>query len=134
MDSTPLFIIICFRILITEANTGIKNSVKYYGEGMHLGAHVPINLGLINDINKDSDARDYKYIVDRWLTYKPLKKQANWMVCILKSPIQKSLLGQSMHKSPQKSFRDNIFLSAVKFPTTWEIPLTIDTFLETYLQ
>lgn len=110
MDSTPLFIIICFRILITEANTGIKNSVKYYGEGMHLGAHVPINLGLINDINKDSDARDYKYIVDRWLTYKPLKKQANWMVCILKSPIQKSLLGQSMHKSPtQKSFQGQYF-------------------------
>ncbi|XP_012549946.4 maltase 2 [Bombyx mori] len=68
------------RIMMTEADTTIKNAVKYYGEGAHLGAHVPFNLGLIGELNKESDARDFKYIIDRWLTYKPLKKPANWMI------------------------------------------------------
>lgn len=66
---------------MTEAYyTNIKNAVKYYGEGIHAGAHVPLNFLLIDDLEKDLDARDIKYIVDRWITYKPLKKQASWMV------------------------------------------------------
>lgn len=67
------------RILMTEAYTGIKNAVRYYGEGIHSGAHIPLNFALSADLDKDSDARDIKYTVDRWLTYKPLKKHANWM-------------------------------------------------------
>lgn len=65
---------------MTEASTSIKNAVRYYGEGIHAGAHIPFNYALIEDLDKDSDARDIKYAVDRWLTYKPLKKQANWVV------------------------------------------------------
>ncbi|XP_059058094.1 maltase 2-like [Achroia grisella] len=67
------------RIMMTDANTNIKSAVRYYGEGIHSGAHIPFNLALIEDLDKDSDARDIKYTVDRWLTYKPLKKQANWV-------------------------------------------------------
>lgn len=65
---------------MTEASTNIKNAVRYYGEGLHTGAHIPFNFALIEDLDKESDARDIKYAVDRWLTYKPLKKQANWVV------------------------------------------------------
>lgn len=68
------------RIMMTEAQTGIKNAVRYYGDGMHSGAHIPFNLALIDDLDKESDARDIKYSVDRWMTYKPLKRQANWLV------------------------------------------------------
>ncbi|PZC75320.1 maltase 2 isoform X1 [Helicoverpa armigera] len=67
------------RVMMTEASTTIKNAVKYYGEGIHRGAHIPFNFALIADLDKDSDARDIKFAVDRWLTYKPLKKQANWV-------------------------------------------------------
>lgn len=67
---------------MTEANTNIKNAVRYYGEGHHTGAHIPFNFALIEDLDKDSDARDIKYAIDRWLTYKPLKRQANWLVSI----------------------------------------------------
>lgn len=65
---------------MSEASTGIKKAVKYYGSGHRGGAHIPLNFALISDLNKDSDARDIKYMVDRWLTYKPLKKPANWVV------------------------------------------------------
>ncbi|CAK1544243.1 unnamed protein product [Leptosia nina] len=67
------------RVLMTEACTGIKKSVKFYGEGVHLGAHIPLNFALLKDVGKESDARDIKYATDRWLTYKPLRKPANWM-------------------------------------------------------
>lgn len=67
---------------MTEAYTGIKNAVRYYGEGVYSDAHIPFNFALIEDLNKDSDARDIKYAVDRWLTYKPLRKPANWVVIV----------------------------------------------------
>ncbi|XP_049886396.1 maltase A1-like [Pectinophora gossypiella] len=66
------------RVMITEAYTGIKNAVRYYGEGNHAGAHIPTNFALIEDLAKDADARDIKYTVDRWMSYKPLRKKANW--------------------------------------------------------
>lgn len=65
---------------MTEANTNIKNAVKYYGGGVHAGAHIPFNYALIDHLNKDSDARDFKFVIDHWLTYKPLHAHANWMV------------------------------------------------------
>ncbi|XP_050362060.1 maltase 2-like [Nymphalis io] len=66
------------RVLITEAYTSIKNAVRYYGDGTRFDAHIPFNFALIEDLNKESDARDIKYAVDRWLTYKPLRQPANW--------------------------------------------------------
>lgn len=66
--------------MITEAHTGIKNAVRYYGEGMHLGAHIPMNYVLFDDVDRESDARDIKYVTDKWMTYKPMKKPANWVV------------------------------------------------------
>ncbi|CAG9784089.1 unnamed protein product [Diatraea saccharalis] len=68
------------RVMMTNTHTSIKNAVKYYGEGAHLGSHIPLNFALIEGLDKSSDARDIKYAVDRWLTYKPLRKQANWMI------------------------------------------------------
>ncbi|CAH2067418.1 unnamed protein product, partial [Iphiclides podalirius] len=44
----------------------------------HVGAHIPVNHLLIDAINKESDARDVKYAIDQWLSYKPLGKNANW--------------------------------------------------------
>ncbi|CAH0405094.1 unnamed protein product [Chilo suppressalis] len=67
------------RIMMTNAYTNIKNAVKYYGDGILYGSHVPLNFVLIEDLDKYSDARDIKYAVDRWITYKPLRKQANWL-------------------------------------------------------
>lgn len=66
--------------MITEAHTSIKNAVRYYGEGMHLGAQIPLNLVLLDDVDKDSDARDIKFATDKWMTYKPMKGPANWVV------------------------------------------------------
>ncbi|CAG4997544.1 unnamed protein product [Parnassius apollo] len=67
------------RVMMTLANTGIKNAVRYYGDSIHSGAHIPINNALIDEVTKESDARDIKYVIDRWLSYKPLGKHANWV-------------------------------------------------------
>ncbi|XP_047987115.1 maltase 2-like [Leguminivora glycinivorella] len=68
------------RLLLTEASTtNIKNLVKYYGEGNNFGSQIPVNFALMEDFRKESDARDLKFVVDRWMTYKPANKPANWM-------------------------------------------------------
>ncbi|XP_053600394.1 maltase 2-like isoform X2 [Plodia interpunctella] len=68
------------RVMMTDAHTNIKNAVKYYGDSPLYGAHIPFNFALIEDIGREPDARDIKYSVDRWLTYKPLNKRANWVI------------------------------------------------------
>ncbi|XP_013201277.2 maltase A1 [Amyelois transitella] len=68
------------RVMMTDAYTNIKNAVKYYGEGPLYGAHIPFNFALLEELGKETDARDIKYIVDRWMTYKPLNKRANWVI------------------------------------------------------
>ncbi|XP_063376627.1 maltase 2-like [Cydia fagiglandana] len=63
------------RLLLTESSpSNIKNLVRYYGE-----SQIPVNFALIDDFRKESDARDLKFIIDRWMTYKPQDKPANWM-------------------------------------------------------
>lgn len=69
--------------MMTEtSHTGIKNAVRYFGDSGHTGAHIPLNIFLVDNLIKYSDARDIKNAVDMWLTYKPLKKPASWMVGI----------------------------------------------------
>ncbi|XP_068621313.1 maltase 2-like [Battus philenor] len=67
------------RVMITVARSSIKTAVRYYGDGYHAGAHIPVNNVLIDDISKESDARDLKHAVDRWISYMPLGKPANWV-------------------------------------------------------
>ncbi|XP_063358165.1 maltase 2-like [Cydia amplana] len=68
------------RVLLTESSpANIKNLVRYYGEGNNFGSQVPVNFALIEDFRKESDARDLKFIIDRWMSYKPQNKPANWM-------------------------------------------------------
>lgn len=69
-----------FRIMMTVANTDIKNTMRYFGDSVHAGAHIPVNSILIEDITKEPDARDVKYAIDQWMSYKPLGKNGNWAV------------------------------------------------------
>lgn len=69
--------------MLTEAYTDIKGTMQYYGDDTKPGSQMPFNFGFISDLNSDSSARDLKNIVDRWITYMPLDKSANWVVRIL---------------------------------------------------
>lgn len=70
------------RVMMTEVYATIQNVVKYFGEGDRVGAQMPFNFDLITDVDASSSAADIKRAVDKFMTYKPVDKQANWVVSI----------------------------------------------------
>ncbi|XP_049886110.1 maltase 2-like [Pectinophora gossypiella] len=68
------------RVMMTEVYAAIENVVKYFGEGDRQGAQMPFNFDLINDVDSTSSAADIKRAVEQFLTYKPVDKDANWVV------------------------------------------------------
>lgn len=56
-------------------------TMLYYGnERDRIGAHFPFNFDFITSLSKSSNARDFVYVIHRWLTYMPHGKVANWVV------------------------------------------------------
>ncbi|XP_073942192.1 maltase A1-like [Choristoneura fumiferana] len=68
------------RVMMTEVYASIQDVVKYFGEGDRKGAQMPFNFDLITDVDASSSAGDIKRAIDKFLTYKPLDKDANWVV------------------------------------------------------
>lgn len=68
------------RVMMTEIYASPQITMKYFGDGEREGAQMPFNFVLISDINKDSSAAEVKYALDKFLTFKPIDKLANWVV------------------------------------------------------
>lgn len=68
------------RVMMTEVYATIQEVVRYFGEGDRVGAQIPFNFDLITDVDASSSAADIKRAVDKFLTYKPVDKGANWVV------------------------------------------------------
>ncbi|XP_077296029.1 maltase A1-like isoform X2 [Arctopsyche grandis] len=68
------------RVILTEAYASIENTMRYYGNGEKEGSHMPFNFALIENVNEFSTAKDIKFYTDRWMTYMPLGKTANWVI------------------------------------------------------
>lgn len=68
------------RVMMTEAYSSPLITMRYFGEGDREGAHMPFNFVLISDVNGDSTAAEVKYALDKFLTFKPINKLANWVV------------------------------------------------------
>ncbi|XP_026757191.2 maltase A1-like [Galleria mellonella] len=68
------------RVMMTEVYSTIQDVVRYFGDGNLEGAQMPFNFDLITDVDKTGSAADFKYAVDKFLTYKPVDKHANWVV------------------------------------------------------
>lgn len=69
--------------MITEAYTNLKNTMKYYGNETNVGAHLPFNFELINNLNDQSNATSFNNAVNSWLGNMPKGKTANWVVIII---------------------------------------------------
>lgn len=81
-------------------------TMLYYGdERGRVGAHFPFNFDFINSLSARSNARDFVYVVQRWLTYMPQGEVANWVVSDFKATIRKNrLVGEPFElKSEQTS-------------------------------
>ncbi|XP_013201279.2 maltase A1 [Amyelois transitella] len=67
------------RVMMTEAYSSPQNTMRYFGNGDREGAQMPFNFNLITDVNGDSTAAEIKYALDKFLTFKPIDKLANWV-------------------------------------------------------
>lgn len=68
------------RVMMTEAYSSPQLTMKYFGKGDREGSHMPFNFVLISDVNGESSAAEIKYALDKFLTFKPVDKLANWVV------------------------------------------------------
>ncbi|CAG4943693.1 unnamed protein product [Colias eurytheme] len=68
------------RVMMTEVYASIQDVVKYFGEGDRIGAQMPFNFDLITDVDASSSAADMKRAIDKFMTYKPVDKDPNWVV------------------------------------------------------
>ncbi|XP_013177984.1 PREDICTED: maltase A1-like [Papilio xuthus] len=66
------------KLMMTEAYADVSDLVKYYGNGNRDGA-VPFNFAFLGDIHNTSNAYDIKLVIDKWMTYMPSGKTANWV-------------------------------------------------------
>ncbi|KAI8125284.1 Maltase 2 [Lucilia cuprina] len=69
------------RIMMTEAYADLKFLMDYYEnkEGAK-GPQFPFNFLLLTDLNDKSDARDFVFNIQKWLTYMPKHHTANWVM------------------------------------------------------
>ncbi|XP_026490451.2 maltase 1-like [Vanessa tameamea] len=68
------------RVLFSEGYANVSMTMLYYGnEEGAIGAHFPFNFDFVTDLSSRSTARDFVYIILRWLTYKPHGATPNWV-------------------------------------------------------
>ncbi|XP_030031300.1 maltase A1 [Manduca sexta] len=67
------------RVMMTEAYSSPQLTMRYFGEGDREGAQMPFNFVLISDVGGSSTAYEIKYALDKFLTFKPVDKLANWV-------------------------------------------------------
>lgn len=70
-----------YKFMISEAYTDLDLMIKYYGNAQRNGS-IPFNFVFLGDINNHSNARDIKLVIDKWMTFMPSGKVANWVVSI----------------------------------------------------
>ncbi|KAL4712835.1 hypothetical protein ACJJTC_011905 [Scirpophaga incertulas] len=68
------------RLLMSEVYASIQDVVRYFGEGEIKGVQMPFNFDLITDVDDSSSANDIKRAIDKFMTYKPIDQNANWVV------------------------------------------------------
>lgn len=65
---------------MTEAYTTIENTMLYYGDANHEGAHFTFNFFLITNVNAESTAQDIVDTINLWTSNLPKGKISNWVV------------------------------------------------------
>ncbi|XP_063375874.1 maltase A1-like [Cydia fagiglandana] len=68
------------RVLFSEGYANISMTMLYYGnEAGETGAHFPFNFDFITDVSSESSARDFVYVILKWLSYMPFGAVPNWV-------------------------------------------------------
>lgn len=81
------------RVLFTEAYASIEDTVRYYAdETGKPRAHFPFNFILIERLDENSNAAQFKQQIDIWLNAVPAGKASNWVVSVCAVSMLKSLI------------------------------------------
>lgn len=67
-------------LLMTEAYTTLENQVRYYGNGVKNGSHIPFNFYVLQAIGKTSNGADHQKPIEEILNAIPAGCEANWVV------------------------------------------------------
>lgn len=71
------------RILLTEAYTDMFHTQLFYGFSKEFpGSQIPFNFLLINNLNNDKTASEFKDVIESWLAAMPAGREANWVVSL----------------------------------------------------
>lgn len=70
------------RIMMTEAYTNLTYVGKFYNsaDGKRNGAHMPFNFELIMSLTSESNASDFKRVIEESLSIVPAGKEMNWVI------------------------------------------------------
>lgn len=68
------------RIIMTESYSSLDVVMSYYGNETHNGSHMPFNFQMITSLNNDSNAHDFKDIINIWMDNMPAGRTPNWVV------------------------------------------------------
>uniref|UniRef100_A0A1L8DQX4 alpha-glucosidase n=1 Tax=Nyssomyia neivai TaxID=330878 RepID=A0A1L8DQX4_9DIPT len=69
------------RLMMIEAYTPLENMKKLFEDGHgRLGGQIPFNFELISYLNGKSTAKDFKEIIDGWISQLPEGQENNWVL------------------------------------------------------
>ncbi|XP_055705153.1 maltase A3-like [Phlebotomus papatasi] len=68
------------RTMLSESDSEISILMTYYGDGIRNGSHVPFNFKLLFNLNKNSNAIDFRNTIHIWLDNLPEGCVANWVI------------------------------------------------------
>ncbi|XP_055694569.1 maltase A3-like [Lutzomyia longipalpis] len=68
------------RTMMAEADPEIDILMKYYGDGIRNGSHIPFNFKMLLYLKNDSNAIDFKERINLWLDNLPEDCVANWVM------------------------------------------------------
>lgn len=69
------------RVIFVEAFSTLENTMRYYADSEGSPrAHFPFNFMLLEKLNVNSTAQDFKNIIDAWISNLPSGATSNWVV------------------------------------------------------
>ncbi|XP_033323567.1 alpha-glucosidase [Megalopta genalis] len=63
------------KVMMIEAYTDLNHTMEFYDAG----ASYPFNFAMVINLNSNSTAKDWKFIVDRWIDNMPKGATPNWV-------------------------------------------------------
>ncbi|XP_053966298.1 maltase A1 [Anastrepha ludens] len=68
------------RILLTEAYTSFDNILRFYGNGVLNGSHIPFNFDFLTNVVNNTKAPVVVEHIEKWLNSMPEGVYANWVL------------------------------------------------------